>query len=104
MCDAKGRCHGWVLGGVEITEVYSGDYEIWMTGWVVGDDVTVHDLGTGRGNRRESGTTDYPTNRQPHAPPRLPLKNSLIDGELVLDVDPQSNKARDPQPSLLEHV
>ena len=25
--------------------------------------------------------------------PRLPLKNSLIDGELVLDVDPQTKKA-----------
>lgn len=29
-----------------------------------------------------------------HDDPRLPLKNTLIDGELVLDVDPQSRKAR----------
>jgi len=31
-----------------------------------------------------------------HEDPRLPLQNSLIDGELVLDVDPQTKKARDP--------
>jgi len=33
-----------------------------------------------------------------HEIPRLPLKNSVIDGELVLDVDPQTKKAREPQP------
>ena len=30
-----------------------------------------------------------------HEDPRVPLKNSLVDGELVLDVDPQTGKARD---------
>lgn len=29
-----------------------------------------------------------------HGDPRLPLKNSLVDGELVLDVDPQTKIAR----------
>ena len=44
MCDAEGCCHSWVLGGVEITEVESGDYEVWVTDWAVGDEVAVHDL------------------------------------------------------------
>jgi len=32
--------------------------------------------------------------------PRLPLKNSLVDGELVLDVDPQTQRASEPYPPL----
>ena len=31
-----------------------------------------------------------------HEDPRVPLKNSLVDGELVLDVDPQTKKVREP--------
>jgi hypothetical protein len=37
-----------------------------------------------------------------HEDPRVPLKNSLVDGELVLDVDPQTKKAKNPQSSLPE--
>ena len=33
MCDAEGCGYDWVLGGVEVAEVDSGDYEIWMTDW-----------------------------------------------------------------------
>ena len=35
-----------------------------------------------------------------HEDPRVPLKNSLVDGELVLDVDPQTKKVREPLLSL----
>ena len=31
-----------------------------------------------------------------HEDPRLPLKNSLVDGELVVDVDPQTQRASQP--------
>ena len=33
MCDAEGFGHDWVLGRVEVAEVDSGDYEIWMADW-----------------------------------------------------------------------
>jgi hypothetical protein len=32
-----------------------------------------------------------------HEDLRVPLKNSLVDGELVLDIDPQTEKAKNPQ-------
>lgn len=31
-----------------------------------------------------------------HEDPRLPLKNTLVDGELVVDVDPQTKRVREP--------
>lgn len=33
VCDAEGGCDGWVLGGVEVAEVDSGDYEVWAADW-----------------------------------------------------------------------
>lgn len=42
--DAEGCRHSRVLGDVEIAEVQSGDYEIWVTDWAVGDGGGVHDL------------------------------------------------------------
>ena len=35
-----------------------------------------------------------------HEDPRLPLKNSLIDGELVVDVDPQTQRVSESYPPL----
>ena len=29
-----------------------------------------------------------------HEDPRMPLRNSLVDGELVIDVDPDTNRVR----------
>lgn len=45
MRDAEGCCHGRVLGGVEITEIESGDNKVWVADWVVGDEVVIHDGG-----------------------------------------------------------
>ena len=44
MCDPVGRCYDCVLGGVEIAEVYSGDYKVWMTEGTVGGGAVVHSL------------------------------------------------------------
>ena len=44
MCDPEGRCYGWVLGDVEIAEVYSGDYKVWVTEGTVGGGIVVHGL------------------------------------------------------------
>ena len=44
MCDPEVLCYGCVLGGVEIAEVYSGDYEVWMTEGIVDGEVVVHGL------------------------------------------------------------
>ena len=43
VCDAECCRHGRVLSGVEIAEVESGDYEIWMTNWGFGEGRSVHD-------------------------------------------------------------
>lgn len=43
--DAEGCGHGWVLGGVEIAEVESGDDEVWVTeGGFLEGSVHVHDF------------------------------------------------------------
>ena len=44
VCDAQGRCHDWVLGGVKVAEVHSGDYEVRMADWAFDGELVVHDL------------------------------------------------------------